>query len=480
MIRMASIQRPSGLRFLNRTLILLSLLIYSPFAAANKDSKPPPVFQVAPVLESSLKTDRWCNTPGVDTLSSPLVRVGLYLFATALFLSRLFSPSSQGVITILACAVIIQLNVQILLNSQDSRQSVIGEHPIALEFFLVALPSWLCLLCTSPLRMLRQVTNFNIGLTLSSFLFQTIALLLLTGTQIFVATPKNRFLGMDMRTYEITRNRDSDMERVYDGSVVEMVYHGENLCGRRAVFASKVVLLDQHQWSNFLIAWAVFASIIWLVITILWILTLMQQFSFIHGLPFGSSDIYDAEANEGIPAISRLHPLFRDGELPPREPLISNAHRIQGIEHAEDGWGGWLRYKLNLQYVVLSKASRHFELYYGFANPVNISWVIMLSRLIGLILVVMSIEQTVNKWNILFGRRISGDIGKDGDFSNSTGDWGNVVESGMVVIILGIFSIIIAMWGLVGENWYWRVVQRLSEKVLLNRGIGRRHLGGRG
>ena len=434
--------------------------------------KAPPVFQVAPLPQSSLSNERWCNTPGVDGLASPFVRSGLFMFAGALLLSRLFSPSSQANITIPLCALTLTLCIQLLHDLKLAHQSDLGEHPMALELFLVALPSWLAMLCTSPLRIPTHATNLNPGTIILTFLVQTVVLSFLAFTQIMVSVPKNRFLGMDMRQYQITRNRNSDMERVYDGSATELAYDGENLCGRRAVFASKNVFLDSNNWANFMIAWAIMAILVWAFITIRWVLRIRQYFYFSR--PIESFGEYDTiEIADGLPALASLHPLFREGELPPRPPIILEPHADLGMEHAETGVGGWLRYKANLQFVILSHARRHLEILYGFGNPINISYFVMTLRLLGFTLVVLSLEQTVKRWNILFGRS-SGPLGKDGDFSASRGDWQGVLEgNGILSLVLGSWAMLAVLNGFIGEKWYWRVVGQIAHKIRSDKGLGR-------
>ncbi|KAF8423757.1 hypothetical protein BGX38DRAFT_1238356 [Terfezia claveryi] len=434
--------------------------------------KAPPIFQVAPLLQSSLSNDRWCNTPGVDGLASPFVRSGLFMFAGALLLSRSFSPSSQANITLPLCALILTLCIQLLYNLKLAHHSELGRHPMALELFLVALPSWLAMLCTSPLRILTHATSLNPGTMILTFLVQTAVVSFLAITQIIISVPKNRFVGMDMRQYQINRNRNSDMERVYDGSATELAYNGENLCGRRAVFASKDVLLDNNNWANFMIAWAIMAILVWVFITIQWVHKIRQYFYFSR--PLDTFSTYDnVEIADSLPAIASLHSLFREGELPPRPPIILEPHTDLGMEHAETGVGGWFRYKANLQFVILSHARRHLEIQYGFGNPINISYFVMTLRLSGFALVVLSVEQTVKRWNILFGRS-SSPVGKDGDFSTSRGDWQGVLEgNGILSLVLGSWAILAALNGFIGEKWYWRLVGKVADKVRADKGLGR-------
>lgn len=344
---------------------------------------------------------------------------------------------------------------------------------MALELFLVALPSWLGLLCTSPLHISTQVTNFNPGTTILSFLAQTVTVGILIFTQIFISIPRRRFLGMDLRKYEITRNRNSDMEQVYDGSTVEYAYQGENYCGRRATLASRDIHLDSNIWANFLIAWAAAAIAIWVIITLKWVRRIMGYFYFHR--PQNTFDTYDTiEIADGLPALAQLQPLFRDGELPARPPMFSEAEKELGMAHAETGWGGWFRSKLNLQFVILDKPRRHCEIYFGLANPVNISYFVMMMRFVGFVLVVLSVEQTVGRWNIIFGRSM-GEVGKDGDFSTSRGDWSGVRQAnGVLVMVLAAWALVSVVCGFIGEKWYWRLVGKISEKVRSDKGLGRR------
>ena len=393
----------------------------------------------------------------------------MYIFAAALLFARLFSPSSQAYIIISTSGVILAMSARLLENTQNARQTTIGEHPVALELFLVALPSWLGLLCTSPLQVLNQVTNFSIGAPIFSFLFQTAAVCTLAFTQIFVSTCNNRLLGMDLRKYEITQNLDSDMKRVYDGSATEFTYQGENLCGRRAVFVSKTVYLDSPKWANFMIVWAVVAVIIWVIFAVVWVRKIMGYFFSSNG-----GDNNDIEMKDVLPALSRLNRLFRDGEVPSRTPFIKAKHNDLGMSHKETGWGGYLRNRLNFQLVILDMPRRHFEILYGFGNPVNIAYCIMLLRLIGFILVVLSVEQTITKWNILFGRGTSA-VGKDGNFWRNEGDWSGIREANGILMVILVAEVVVAVvCGWVGEWQYWRAVRCISEKVRSARGLGKR------
>ena len=343
---------------------------------------------------------------------------------------------------------------------------------MALELFLVALPGWLTMLCTSPLRIPTHPTSLNPGTMILAFLVQTAAVSFLALTQLIISLPKNRFLGMDMRQYQITRNRDSDMERVYDSTAIEVAYEGENLCGRRAVIASKNIILDSNNWANFMIAWAIMAILIWIFITTQWVRKIRQYFYFSRPADtFGA--YHTVEITDGLPAIAGLHPLFRDGELPQRPPIILEPHADLGMEHAETGVGGWLRYKANLQFVILNHARRHLEIQYGFGNPVNISYLVMTVRLWGFALVVLSVEQTVKQWNILFGRSL-GSSGKDGDFSTSRGDWEGILEgNGILSLVLGSWAMLAVLNGFMGEKWYWRVVGKIADKIRSDKGLGR-------
>ncbi|KAF8416821.1 hypothetical protein EV426DRAFT_625372 [Tirmania nivea] len=454
-------------------LVFLALVFsYTLSSSAAAVPKTPPVFQVAPLLQSSLSNERWCNTPGVDSLASPFVRSGLFMFAGALLLSRLFSLSSQANITIPLCAMILTFCIQLLHDLKLAHHSDLGRHPMALELYLVAFPSWFAMLCTSPLRIPTHATSLNPGIMILTFLVQTVVVSFLAFTQIMVSVPQNRFLGMDMRQYQITRNRNPDMERVYDGSATELAYEGENLCGRRAVFASKNVILDSNNWANFMIAWAIMAILVWIFITIQWVYKIRRYFYFSRPADtFGA--YHTVEIVDGLPAIAGLHTLFRDGELPPRPPIILEPHADLGMEHAETGVGGWLRYKANLQFVILSHARRHLEIQYGFGNPINISYLVMTLRLFGFALVVSSVEQTVKRWNILFGRSL-GPLGKDGDFSTSRGDWQGVLEgNGILSLVLGGWAILAVLNGFIGERWYWRLVGKIADKILSDKGLGR-------
>jgi len=343
---------------------------------------------------------------------------------------------------------------------------------MALELFLVALPSWLTMLCTSPLRIPAHATSLNPGTMILTFLFQSVVVIFLAFTQIVISAPKNRFLGMDMRQYQITRSRNSDMRRVYDGSATEVAYEGENLCGRRAVFASTNIILDSNIWADFMISWATMAILVWVFITIRWVCKIRQYFYFSRPADtFGA--YHSVEISDGLPAIASLHTLFRDGELPQRSPIIKEPHADLGMEHAESGVGGWLRYKANLQLVILSHARRHLEIQYGFGNPINISYLVMILRLLGFALVVLSVEQTVKRWNILFGRS-AGPLGNDGDFSTSRGDWqGVLVGNGILSLVLGGLAMLTALNGFVGEKWYWRVIKKIADKVRSDKGLGR-------
>jgi len=328
------------------------------------------------------------------------------------------------------------------------------------------------MLCTTPLRIPTHATNLNPGTMIFTFLVQTVVVYFLAFTQIMVSVPKNRFLGMDMRQYQITRNRDSDMQRVYDDSATEIAYDGENLCGRRAVFASRNVLLDSNNWANFMIAWAIMGILVWSFITIRWVHKIRHYFYFARPADtFGAVEIAD-----GLPAIASLHPLFRDGEMPPRTPIILEPHIDLGMEHAETGVGGWLRYKANLQFVILSHTRRHLEILYGFGNPINIPYLVMTLRLLGFTLVVISVEQTVKRWNVLFGRS-PGPLGRDGDFSTSRGDWQGVLEgNGILSLVLGGWAMLAVLSGFIGEKWYWRVVGKIAQKVSADKGLGRNPL----
>lgn len=433
--------------------------------------KSPPVFHLPPLLKAPLQTHQWCSTPGPDALASPLLRSGMFMFAAALLLARLFSPSSQTNIIIPLSSVILTLSLELLLNTQNTRQSTIGEHPVTLELFLIALPSWLGLLCTSPLRVLSQVTEFSPGTAIFSFLIQTVAVCILAFTQIFISIRSNRFLGMDMRKYEITRNLDPDMKRVYDGSATEYTYQGENLCGRRAVLVSQTLYLDSPKWANCMIAWAVFAVLVWIILTALWVRKIKGYFFLGNGEGHNDCDI---EIKDGFPALSGLHRLFRDGEVPCRTPFIKEKHAGLGMSHKETGWGGYLRNKLNFQLVILDMPRRHFEIFYGFGNPVNISYCVMLLRLVGFILVSLSVERTITEWNILFGRGTSA-VGKDGNFWRNEGSWNRIREAnGILIMVLGTGMIVTVVCGWIGEWLYWRAVKCMGQKVRSNRGLGKR------
>lgn len=336
----------------------------------------------------------------------------------------------------------------------------------------MALPCWLALLCSSPLKYPRLNTIISPGTAILCFVAQTMAVLLLSIAQIFVSVPSNRYRGMDMRAYEITRNRDDHLKRYNDGSHTEYAYIGENLCGRRAIFGSLTVYLDQPGWSNFMLFWAVVAIVIWVCISLRWGSIMVRSFYLLEGPQLGNLDV-----NEGLPAMSCLQPLFRDGELPERQPCVSEDLRDQGFLQKESGWGIYLRYQLNFQFVLLKKWKMHFTSMYGLRNPLNIPYLVLLARIAGFIVVVISMESTVTRWKVLFGQGSSLVGNGEGDFSSARGSRGGVIGgNGALVLVMGVWALVSVVCGWLGEMGYWRVVGKIGDKISTDKGGRRRTL----
>ncbi|KAF8469475.1 hypothetical protein BDZ91DRAFT_792279 [Kalaharituber pfeilii] len=421
----------------------------------------PPVFQTHPI--PNYDENLWCNTPGSDALSGPLTRAGLLLLAVALLLSRLFAPTAQPLVITVASTIICVLSSILLTHAHIDNQTTPGEHPLALELFLLALPSWLILLCTSPLRVPSLITSLNTGAALTAFGLQTLAIFLLSSTQVYLSATENRYIGMDTRHYELTRNRNSDLKRVYDSPTQEYVFQGENLCGRRATFGTTKIHLDSPHWNNFMIVWAVIAMVIWIIFAILWCIRMLKYHFYIRN---SSNNQYPTcfmvkskiEIKDSFPAIAQLHTLFRDGEIPARTPVLPEKLKDLELGLSTTRVGKFCRYKLNFQFPVLSRLAAHLEFYYGLANPVNLPYFAMLLRLILFVLVVQSTESTILDWNILFGVG-PGIPGKEGDFSANMGYVSGMVErGGGLVLATGALSILHVMNSWIGEKGYWRIV----------------------